>query len=67
MRPRLRPRWRGGSQSLVVNAAAYTKVDLAETELDEARRGNEIGPGVLAAECARRRHSDGARLDRLRV
>ena len=39
--------------SLVVNAAAYTKVDMAETELDEARRGNEIGPGILAVECAR--------------
>jgi dTDP-4-dehydrorhamnose reductase len=39
--------------NLVVNAAAYTKVDLAETELEEARRGNEIGPGVLAAACAR--------------
>ena len=38
--------------SLVVNAAAYTKVDLAETEPDEARRGNVIGPGVLAAACA---------------
>lgn len=38
---------------LVVNAAAYTKVDLAETEIEEARRGNEIGPGVLAAACAR--------------
>ncbi len=38
---------------LVVNAAAYTKVDLAETELEEARRGNEIGPGVLASACAR--------------
>jgi dTDP-4-dehydrorhamnose reductase len=37
---------------LVVNAAAYTKVDLAETEFEEARRGNEIGPGVLAAACA---------------
>lgn len=37
---------------LVVNAAAYTKVDLAETEVEEARRGNEIGPGVLAAACA---------------
>jgi dTDP-4-dehydrorhamnose reductase len=36
----------------VVNAAAYTKVDLAETEIEAARRGNEIGPGVLAATCA---------------
>lgn len=39
--------------NLVVNAAAYTKVDLAETELEEARRGNEIGPAVVAAACAR--------------
>ena len=38
--------------SLVVNAAAYTKVDLAETETDAARRGNEIGPGVVARACA---------------
>jgi dTDP-4-dehydrorhamnose reductase len=38
--------------SLVVNAAAYTKVDLAETEPDAARQGNEIGPGILAAACA---------------
>jgi dTDP-4-dehydrorhamnose reductase len=38
--------------SLVVNAAAYTKVDGAETEVDAARRGNEIGPGVVARACA---------------
>ncbi len=37
---------------LVVNAAAYTKVDLAETNVEAARRGNEIGPAVLAAACA---------------
>ena len=36
------------SPTLVVNAAAYTKVDLAETNVEEARRGNEIGPAVLA-------------------
>jgi dTDP-4-dehydrorhamnose reductase len=46
---------------LVVNAAAYTKVDLAETNLEEARRGNEIGPAVLAEECA------GARIPLLHV
>jgi dTDP-4-dehydrorhamnose reductase len=38
--------------SLVVNAAAYTKVDGAETEVEAARRGNEIGPGVVARACA---------------
>lgn len=37
---------------LVVNAAAYTKVDLAETNVEEARKGNEIGPAVLAGACA---------------
>ena len=37
---------------LVVNAAAYTAVDLAETNPAEAQRGNEIGPAVLAAACA---------------
>jgi len=34
--------------SVVVNAAAYTKVDKAESEADEAYRANCIGPGVLA-------------------
>ena len=38
--------------SLVVNAAGYTKVDLAETEIDAARCGNETGPGVVARACA---------------
>ncbi len=38
--------------ALVVNAAAYTKVDLAEADIDAARRGNEIGPGVVARACA---------------
>src|SRR5947209_16141279 len=38
--------------SLVVNAAAFTKVDLAETETEAARDANEIGPGIVAAACA---------------
>jgi dTDP-4-dehydrorhamnose reductase len=38
--------------NLVVNAAAYTKVDLAESHVEEARQGNEIGPATLAAACA---------------
>lgn len=38
--------------SIVVNAAAYTKVDLAESNIEAARQGNEIGPAVVAAACA---------------
>ena len=37
--------------ALVVNAAAYTKVDLAESEPEAARAGNETGPANLAAAC----------------
>jgi len=42
-------RWK---PELLVNAAAYTKVDLAETNVEEARKGNEIGPATLAGACA---------------
>jgi dTDP-4-dehydrorhamnose reductase len=38
---------------LVVNAAAYTAVDLAETEHERARQINAIAPGLLAEECKR--------------
>lgn len=38
--------------TLVVNAAAYTNVDLAETNVEAAQRANEIGPVVLANACA---------------
>ena len=38
--------------SLVVNAAGYTKVDLAETEAAAARQGNEVGPAIIAEACA---------------
>ncbi len=37
---------------LVVNAAAYTKVDLAETNVEDAQRDNEVGAAVLAGACA---------------
>jgi dTDP-4-dehydrorhamnose reductase len=35
----------------VINAAAYTKVDLAEIEVDQARRANEAAPAVVASCC----------------
>jgi len=38
---------------LVINAAAYTAVDKAESEPEAAYRGNAEGPGVLARACAR--------------
>jgi dTDP-4-dehydrorhamnose reductase len=44
--------------ALVVNAAAYTAVDKAESEPDAAFRANRDGPAVLAAWCA----EHGARL-----
>ena len=37
---------------LLINAAAYTKVDLAESEPDTAIRVNRTGPGFLAEWCA---------------
>jgi dTDP-4-dehydrorhamnose reductase len=38
--------------TLVLNAAAYTKVDLAETETDRAQAVNGKGPAVLSLHCA---------------
>lgn len=43
---------RGISPQLVINAAAYTAVDKAESEPAEAHRGNAEGPGVLANACS---------------
>jgi dTDP-4-dehydrorhamnose reductase len=40
------------SAGLVVNAAAYTNVDQAESEREQAFRGNETGPALLAKVCA---------------
>jgi dTDP-4-dehydrorhamnose reductase len=39
--------------AIVVNAAAYTKVDKAESERDEAFRVNAAGAEAVAAACAR--------------
>jgi dTDP-4-dehydrorhamnose reductase len=39
--------------ALVVNAAAWTAVDLAESEREAAWRANATGPGLLASLCAR--------------
>ncbi len=39
--------------SLVVNAAAYTNVDTAETDVAAAAAANEHGPANLATACAR--------------
>ncbi len=38
--------------AMVVNAAAYTDVDRAESETDAAFRANAVGPGVIARVCA---------------
>lgn len=38
---------------IVVNAAAYTAVDKAETEMETATSINGIAPGVIAEECKR--------------
>lgn len=39
---------------LVISAAAYTAVDLAETNRAEAEAVNAVGPGMLSAACAAR-------------
>ncbi|WP_291841590.1 dTDP-4-dehydrorhamnose reductase [Maricaulis sp.] len=41
-----------GPVDAVINASAYTAVDLAETEADTAHRVNAITPGALAELCA---------------
>ncbi len=43
---------RDARPKLVINAAAYTAVDAAETDSAAARRANAEGPGLLAEACA---------------
>jgi dTDP-4-dehydrorhamnose reductase len=44
--------FRAASPGLVVNAAAYTAVDAAETDPEAAYRANAAGPGILGRLCA---------------
>ena len=46
----LRELVRSVKPDIIINAAAYTNVDKAESEPDKARAINAIGPGVLAQE-----------------
>jgi dTDP-4-dehydrorhamnose reductase len=46
------PLLRRAAPSLIVNAAAYTAVDRAESEPDAAYRANRDGPALLAAHAA---------------
>lgn len=43
----------GDGADVVINAAAYTAVDAAETDAQAAHAVNADGPGELAAQCAR--------------
>jgi dTDP-4-dehydrorhamnose reductase len=49
----LRARVRALSPGLIVNPAAYTAVDRAETEAAQARAINAVAPGILAEEAKR--------------
>jgi len=41
--------------NLVVNAAAYTNVDMAECQIELAQHCNAVGPSILAELCSRHR------------
>jgi dTDP-4-dehydrorhamnose reductase len=44
---------RGSRPTIILNAAAYTAVDRAESEVEQARRINALAPAVLAEEAKR--------------
>jgi dTDP-4-dehydrorhamnose reductase len=47
-------RWvREARPNIVINAAAYTAVDKAESELDKAMKINGVAPGILAEEAGK--------------
>ncbi len=58
---------RAARPSIIVNAAAYTAVDRAETETDLAATINGVVPGVLAEEACAMRRGIGTLFDRLRL
>ena len=52
--------------NVVINAAAYTAVDKAESEPDKAMQINGVAPGILAEEAKKLGRAAGALLDGLR-
>ena len=61
-------RWvREARPSIVINAAAYTAVDKAESEPDKAMKINGVAPGILAEEAKKLGRAAGALFDGLRL
>ena len=49
----LRDKLKALAPQVIVNAAAYTAVDKAESEVDRAHAVNAIAPGIMAEEATR--------------